>query len=98
MITDHRYDAGWPRDDSENCIAIDAKGLTCRAKEVAHTHSEYPSQRPNREDPPDGNCLTMPNGECVTRRPCMHTPGDMHEPDGYPFELDWHESTFHLDA
>lgn len=55
MITDHRYDAGWPRDDSEGCIASVPCPLgtlpgdaDCGQPEAAHTHSEYPSQRPER--------------------------------------------------
>lgn len=26
------------------------------------------------QEPPDKNCFTLPNGECVSEKPCMHTP------------------------
>jgi hypothetical protein len=80
VITDHRYDAGWPRDDSEGCIAEVPTGVAdktyadCGQPEAQHAHSEYPSQRPARDDqwyPEDV--------------------GAMHEPAPYLGELDWPE-------
>jgi hypothetical protein len=39
-------------------------------------------RKPSNE--PDSNCFTLPNGECVSTKPCMHTPGyfdTIHEGD-----------------
>ncbi len=77
MITDHRYDAGWPRDDSKGCIAEPPpfqgwRTLFCGKPEAEHALSEYPSQRPDRGDqwyPEDV--------------------GAMHEPAPYRGELDY---------
>ena len=48
MITDHAYDAGHPRDDSEGCIAdVEINGDSgeyqpCGEPEHKHLESEYP--------------------------------------------------------
>jgi hypothetical protein len=86
MIQDHRYDAGWPRDDSKGCISVWTRdsgptymrdaGDVCAAPESSHQHSEYPSQRPGR---------TQGNG---TGRDA----GSMHEPKPYTGDLDWQDS------
>jgi hypothetical protein len=41
LIADHLYDAGFVRDDSQGCIALDAKDMVCRARENRHQGSEY---------------------------------------------------------
>jgi hypothetical protein len=44
MITDHAYDAGWPRDDSNGCIAWaspDDQAITCGKSLPEHLYSEY---------------------------------------------------------
>lgn len=45
FITDHLYDAGFPRNDSKGCIAdsgIGTYGLSdCGQPLAAHAHSEY---------------------------------------------------------
>lgn len=96
MITDHRYDAGWPRDDSKGCIAWatgEPMGMgtlvvrptkVCGKPEAEHAHSEYPGQRPNRED--DYLIPFVSDGEHGTRFPDV---GAMHEPAPYTGELDW---------
>jgi hypothetical protein len=49
MITDHRYDAGWPRNDRDGCIhwlqdgPDDEEPNLCGRPESEHQHSEYPS-------------------------------------------------------
>lgn len=79
MITDHRYDAGWPRDDSKGCLVLAGRqawaGVPCRKPEVEHALSEYPSQLPAR-------------GDGAGHRAQVN-PGDMHEPKPYTGELDW---------
>jgi hypothetical protein len=77
MITDHRYDAGWPQDNSEGCIvqvgSADAfVAGRCGKSEAEHAHSEYPSQRPDRDD------KWFPEDV-----------GAMHEPAPYLGELEW---------
>lgn len=73
MIKDHRYDAGWPRDDSQGCI-VQVGSMEafiagqCGQPETEHRLSEYPSQRPDRE---------------------WSDAGSMHEPPPYTGELDW---------
>lgn len=79
MINAHRYDAGWPRDDSRGCQVIVnddafwAEEALCGKAESEHTHSQYPNQRPTRDDVPQNV-------------------GAMHEPRPYLGELDWHHA------
>lgn len=73
LVRDHLYDAGWPRDDSQGCIAdwpsIAPGGVSdpCGKPLIQHALSEYG----------DG----MDEGE--------RSPGDMHEPPPYRGDLDW---------
>lgn len=66
MITDHRYDAGWPRDDSRGCITETFQHLAegmgyqrCGESLSKHHLSEYPedSIRPTgKHAGADGEC------------------------------------------
>lgn len=65
MITDHAYDAGWPRDDSRGCIADVSGGefgpnsKDCGQPLSAHHLSEYPEDgiRPTGQHAgADGEC------------------------------------------
>ena len=77
MITDHAYDAGWPRDDGQGCLYLvpmftfgqpdEGDRAECGQPLSEHANSEYAED--NR------------------------APGDMHEPKPYTGELDWSGDT-----
>lgn len=99
MIHDHRYDAGWPRDDSKGCIDQPQGEVPCGESEHVHMLSEYPSQRPARDEgvehrqtSNEPECPGIPHRGHTTRDVCPleRQAGDMHEPAAYPFhKLDW---------
>lgn len=90
MINDHLYDAGWPRNDNEGCIAVWSRdsgpkyarsaGDVCAAPESSHAGSEYLDEREN-----EARAMSE-HGDSV--RP-WYAPGDMHEPKPYTGKLDW---------
>ncbi len=46
MIDNHNYDAGWPRDDSEGCRAIDPEsGTVCGKPRSEHQFSAYEKEQ-----------------------------------------------------
>jgi hypothetical protein len=92
VITDHRYDAGWPREDSQGCIyevvsLAPGGSHDCGRPESEHALSEYPNQRPARNDGVESRRAVVADpglttGWCVA-------PGDMHEWPPYRGQLDW---------
>lgn len=91
MITDHRYDAGWPRDDHDGCIADtlgqedSGAGGTCGKPEAEHELSEYQHDPDPEVGALGGIALTHDN------------PGDMHEPKAYHGALDWGTKAAHVE-
>lgn len=85
MITDHRYDAGFPRDDSKGCIVDNVVApvpgatpgglVACGRPEDEHDDSEYLPE--------------LTTEEAVAAFEDQRNPGDMHEPKPYTGELDW---------